>query len=244
MTEKNIRLVIEYEGTRYHGWQSQDNAITVQDTLEKAIEQFSQERVRVIAAGRTDAGVHARGQVVNFRMKKTHPSHKILMAINSYLPEDIVVRKVDEVPFAFHSRFSAIRRVYQYYIRFEKTAIYRNYCWQIFQKIDTQTLPLLAEFLLGENDFSAFSRLDTQTQSKICHIYESSWKTENDFLIYRIVGNRFLHGMVRTIVGTMIDVARKKITSEQFISIFQSGDRNLAGESAPAKGLILEEIIY
>ena len=244
MRERNIRLIIEYEGTNYHGWQRQENAPSVQETLEEAIYQLSQERVRVTAAGRTDTGVHARGQVVNFPLKKALSLGNIYMGINAYLPEDIVVKKAEEVPKSFHARFDARLRVYQYYLCTERTAIYRNYCWQFFQKLNVSLLQPMADLLIGEHDFGAFSRVEVQSNHKMCRVEESHWKQEGDFLIYRIAANRFLHGMVRTIVGTMIDVARGRFTMKRFEEIFRSADRTQAGVAAPAQGLFLEEVRY
>ncbi len=241
---QNIRLTVEYEGTNYHGWQSQANARGIQDILEEAIFKLTQERVRIIAAGRTDRGVHARGQVVNFHLGKNLPQKNIYMGLNAYLPPDIVVKKAEFVSPEFHSRFDAKRRVYQYFISFERTAIYRNFCWQLFSKVNVEMLHPLAEMVIGEHDFASFCRLESQTTHKKCIVYESSWRLENDFLIYRISANRFLHGMVRTLVGTMIDVGRGKLLPLQFVSIFQAKDRLQAGEAAPARGLFLEEVIY
>lgn len=241
---QNVRLIVEYEGTNYHGWQSQTNARGIQDILEEAIFKLTQERVRIIAAGRTDRGVHARGQVVNFHLGKILPQKNIYMGLNAYLPPDIVVKKAEFVSPQFNSRFDAKRRVYQYYISFERTAIYRNFCWQLFSKVNVEMLHPLAEMVIGEHDFASFCRLDSQTAHKKCIVYESSWRLENDFLIYRISANRFLHGMVRTLVGTMIDVGRGKLLPLQFVSIFQAKDRLQAGEAAPARGLFLEEVIY
>ncbi|MEJ2633975.1 MAG: tRNA pseudouridine(38-40) synthase TruA [Calditrichia bacterium] len=244
MSERNIRLLVEYDGSAYHGWQSQENALSVQEVLEHAIKKLTQEERRVTAAGRTDAGVHARGQVVNFLISKPLPLNKFPMGLNAHLPGDVVVKKAEEVPLEFNARFDARKRVYQYYMMAERTAIYRNYCWQFFRKMDREMLQPLAEMLVGTHDFGAFSRLEVQSPSKRCQVYESTWREEGNFLIYRIVANRFLHGMVRTIVGTMIDVARGRFTPQQFETIFRSQDRTQAGTAAPARGLFLEEVIY
>jgi tRNA pseudouridine38-40 synthase len=242
--ERNIKIILDYEGTAYHGWQYQDNAVSIQGKLEQAIFKLTGEKVRVTAAGRTDAGVHARGQVVNFRIKKKIPIHNIEMGLNAHLPKDIAVKMADEVNPGFNARFWAKKRVYQYYLSTEKTAILRNFCWQLFQKIDTTVLMPMAGMLIGEHDFGAFSRLEVQSPHKICTVYESCWFNEKNMWIYRIAANRFLHGMVRTIVGTMIDVARGKLTLAQFREIFHSADRLAAGQTAPAKGLVLEEVLY
>jgi len=242
--ERNIKLILDYEGTAYRGWQYQDNAVSIQGKLEEAIFKLSGERVRVTAAGRTDAGVHARGQVVNFNIVKNLPIHNIEMGLNAHLPKDIAVKSAEVVGPEFNARFSAKKRVYQYYISTEKTAMGRNFCWQIFQKLDTTVLKPLADMLIGQHDFGAFSRVEVQSNSKVCTVYESFWRSEKKMWIYRIVANRFLHGMVRTIVGTMIDVAKGRFSEAQFREIFLSRDRLQAGQTAPARGLVLEEVIY
>ncbi|MBN2366007.1 MAG: tRNA pseudouridine(38-40) synthase TruA [Calditrichaeota bacterium] len=241
---RNIKIVIEYDGTRYHGWQSQINARTIQDALEQAIFKLTQEQVKVHGAGRTDAGVHARGQVANFRLMKNLPAHKILMGLNNYLPEDIVIKSAETVPDKFHARFDAKKRIYQYFIIPQKTAVHRRYCWQFFHKMDISVLTDLAVKVTGKHDFSSFARLETQTDNNICNVTESVWKNDHEFLIYRIAANRFLHGMVRALVGTMTDVARGRFAVRDFEEIFQSLDRNRAGTTAPARGLFLEQVIY
>lgn len=242
--KRNIKLILEYEGTNYHGWQVQENAITIQQKVEEAIFQLSGEKVRVTGAGRTDAGVHARGQAANFICGKDLSLRQIKEGTNAYLPDDIVVKLAAEVDEDFDARFSAKKRIYQYYICVQRTAIMRNFCWQIFQEFDKNVLNSLSEILIGTHDFSSFSRVETDTRHKNCIVYESEWKEHYDRLTYRITANRFLHGMVRTIVGTMMDVAFGRYTIEAFQQIFQNKDRTKAGPAAPAKGLILEEVIY
>ncbi len=242
--ERNIKLIVEYEGTAYHGWQWQENAPTVQGVLEAAIRKLTGEKLRVTAAGRTDAGVHAWGQVVNFKTHTALPVYKIMMGLNAHLPRDVRVRQADEADLEFSARFSAKQRVYQYYISTENTAIYRNFCWQLFQKFDPELLNPVAESLLGEHDFGAFSRVQVDTAHKRCRVEESRWFRQNGLWVYRVAANRFLHGMVRTIVGTTIDVARGRFTMEEFQEIFNSRKRELAGAAAPAKGLFFQEVIY
>ncbi len=240
----NIRLILEYDGTNYCGWQSQSDGNTIQDFVESAIYQLTQERVRVIGAGRTDAGVHARGQVINFPLKKALPINKIYLGLNSYLPADIVVKLAEEVPVEFHARFDAQKRIYQYFISLERTAVFRDFCWQLFYKLDMSLLQSMAGIIVGNHDFSSFARHETQTRGKTCRVSESTWRIQDEYLIYRIVANRFLHGMVRTIVGTMIDVARGRFDLTEFNAIFQARDRNRGGQTAPPRGLFLEEVIY
>lgn len=244
MKERNIKLLIEYEGTRYHGWQRQKNAISIQETVEKAIYQLTSSQVNLIASGRTDAGVHARGQVANFILKKDFTIEKFRLGLNACLPSDIVILDARVVPEKFHARFDARKRVYQYFLKQGPVAISRNFCWQYFQKLDLSLLDAAASAILGEHNFSAFSRMKTDVVNKVCHVFESYWREENGFLVYRIVANRFLHGMVRTLVGTMLDVARGYSDLRYFEKIFLLGDRKLAGEAVPARGLFLEAVHY
>jgi tRNA pseudouridine38-40 synthase len=241
---RNIKLVIEYDGTRYHGWQYQEGIPTVQATLEKAIFKLCGEPIRIHAAGRTDTGVHARGQVVSFHMERELPIHNIRMGINAHLPDDIVVRSGAFVDDAFHARYSARQRVYHYWVSLERTAILKLYCWQMMRPLNRQLLEEMATRIIGMHDFAAFCRTKVQSDHKRCIVSESSWQQQGALLIYRIAANRFLHGMVRTLVGTMIDVARGRFSLAEFETIFNSGDRTLGGPAAPSRGLYLEEVLY
>ncbi len=241
---RNIKIVVEYEGTNYHGWQWQENADTIQGRLMEAINHLTGELPTLTGAGRTDAGVHARGQVANFKIKKDLPLHNIEMGLNAYLPRDIVVKSAQEVPPEFNARFDARKRIYQYYISPQRTALMRNFTWQFFSQFDEERLHQAAAMVMGEHDFGAFSRVEVQSNHKRCIVYESRWFWKEGLLVYRIVANRFLHGMVRTLVGTMMDCARGKISIREFETIFHSRDRTTAGPAAPARGLILEAVEY
>jgi tRNA pseudouridine38-40 synthase len=242
--QRNIRVTLEYDGSGYHGWQSQKNANTIQDNFESALFELTAEKIRITGSGRTDTGVHARGQVANFFIGKMLTTEEIEAGLNAHLPNDIVVIKVEVVPPEFNSRFAAKKRVYQYYILPGRTAIYRNFCWQLFYHFDYEVLQDLSALILGEYDFSAFSKVDASKPSKNCEVFHSEWRENSGFMIYRIEANRFLHGMVRTLVGTMIDVARGRFTSHEFREILHSKDRNQAGQTAPPQGLFLEEVHY
>ncbi len=240
----NYQLTIEYDGTNYHGWQSQNNAIAIQDIIEKSVKKLTGKKVRMTGSGRTDTGVHARGQVANIYLPARWTSYKLRKGLNAYLPPDIVITAVKEVSLEFNARFDARRRIYQYFISRKETAVQRNYAWQVFYRLNESMLITLGSMIIGVHDFSSFSRVDTQTESKICEVFDSYWREENDFLIYRIEANRFLHGMVRTLVGTMVDVARGRFSKDQFEQILVAQDRKLAGQTAPALGLFLEKVIY
>lgn len=243
--ERKIRLLLEYDGTRYHGWQRQANTdMTIQARLEEAIERLSGEAVTVIGAGRTDAGVHARGQVVTFALRKALPLYNVQMGLNHHLPRDIVVRRAEACADAFDARFSARRRIYHYTIATERTALMRRYCWQVYFPFDAERLDAAAAMLAGRRDFGAFCRVEVASRTKICHVVESAWRREGSRLIYRVAADRFLHGMVRTLVGTMMDVARGRTPLDEFAAIIESTDRTRAGAAAPARGLVLEEVLY
>jgi tRNA pseudouridine38-40 synthase len=242
--KNNYSIIVEYDGTRYHGWQSQNNALAIQDILEESIQKLTEEQVRITGSGRTDAGVHARGQVANFKLKKKWNLHKLYKGLNSKLPEDIVVHQVKEMPPGFNARFDAKKRVYQYFVSPGESAIHRRYCWQVFYKLNKMALYEISPVLIGVHDFSSFAKLEADNSSRMCEVYESNWSEEHGFLIYRIEANRFLWGMVRGIVGTMIDVARGYFSKEQFENILLARDRNQAGQNAPAQGLFLENVVY
>lgn len=241
---RNIKIIIEYEGAAYHGWQYQKNLPSVQEAMETAIFKLTGENIRITAAGRTDTGVHARGQVANFKIKKNLTLNQIKSGLNAHLPNDIAVKSAEVVNADFNARFQAKRRVYQYFISTEHTALMRNYCWQLFYSLDEKKLNDLSTKLIGNHDFGAFCRKVVQSEHKRCIVFESGWTRHNALWVYRISANRFLHGMVRTIVGTLVDVVRGRFTVQQFDHIFNAGDRTLAGPAAPAKGLVLEEVIY
>ena len=244
MALRNLKLIVEYDGTDYHGWQYQDNVATVQGRLEAAIFGMTGETVRVTAAGRTDAGVHARGQVINFKTGRDFPTHRFLTGLNAYLPADIAVRSVAEVGEDFNARFSAVERRYRYYICTAYTALNRHACWQCFFEMDVAVLNDLAALLPGRHDFGAFCRVEVTSETKVCEVRRSLWLREGDMIVYEVSADRFLHGMVRTLVGTMVDAARGKTDPADFERVFRSRDRTLAGQAAPARGLVLEEVRY
>lgn len=241
---KNVKLVIEYDGTNFVGWQRQLNGKSVQGEIETMLKRILQEEVSVIGAGRTDAGVHARGQVANFRTSSDLSAREIRSGLNGLLPEDIVVHAAEEVPFEFHSRFDAKERDYSYTISLRPAAMMRGYCWQMNYKLDMELLGRTAEHLIGEHDFESFCKSNSEVDHFRCEVKRSEWVMKDGFLLFNIGANRFLHGMVRALVGTMVGVARGLYSYEQFISIFEKKNRSEAGVAAPARGLVLENIVY
>jgi tRNA pseudouridine38-40 synthase len=240
----NIRLMIEYDGTDYVGWQFQKNGRSIQEEIEKAIKQILQADIRITGAGRTDAGVHARGQVASFFMEEEFEISTLAKSLSSVLPHSIVIREAVEAPLDFNARYDAKKRRYSYSISQEPIAIQRNYCWQVFQKLDPDLMQMCAKQIIGEHGFRAFCKVEDDLHQHRCTITSAEWTKNNKLLIFEITSNRFLHGMVRTLVGTMVNVGRGHSKMNEFAKILESKDRAAAGMSAPAKGLILEEIYY
>jgi tRNA pseudouridine38-40 synthase len=239
-----IRLIIEYDGTDYVGWQFQINGRSIQEEVEKAIKQILQSDIRIIGGGRTDAGVHARGQVASFSVEREIESDLLAKSMNAVLPHSIVVREAAEVSIDFNARHDAESRRYTYFISQAPTAIQRNYCWQVFQKLDFELMQACAKQIIGEHGFRSFCKVETDIHQHRCTISSAEWKKKDGLLVLEITANRFLHGMVRTLVGTMVNVGRGHTKVEDFASILEAKDRSVAGMSAPAKGLFLEEILY
>lgn len=245
MFMRNIKLIIEYDGTDFIGWQRQAKGRSVQATIEDAIAQVTNESVSIIGAGRTDAGVHARGQVANFSLNASLTANELLRALNGVLPDDIVIHSVEEAPENFSARYSAKERIYHYFISQKPTALDRKFCWQIFYTLDFNRMNEAAQLLLGNHDFQSFCTSSFELKSFECSVFEAEWQQHlNGKAVFTIRANRFLHGMVRAIVGTLIDVGRGKIGVEEFAHIIQSKDRRQASMAAPAKGLVLENVVY
>ena len=242
---ENIKLLLEYDGTNYAGWQIQANGPSVQAELEKALGQILQQPAVTAVAGRTDAGVHARGQVVSFNISKEVQLPQLLKSLNGLLPEDIVVISIERVPPDFHARHSALCGVYRYYLSFRPSAIQRNYCWYVGGfDIDRKLLDACASSVIGELDFSSFCKRNTNVDHFRCTVGMSQWTPNDSGMVYEIRANRFLYGMVRALVGTMVEVARGHREYKEFAEILIAKDRDRAGMAAPAKGLFLEEVIY
>lgn len=241
---RNIKLLLEYDGSNFHGWQFQPGLHTIQGDLQDVLKKIFRRDIAVIGAGRTDTGVHARGQVANFRLDHPMPPEKIMAALNGNLPRDIRILSAAEVPLAFHARFDAIRRHYSYTISRQERAINRFYCWTYCSPLDVGRMQEASNHLLGEHDFRAFCRVDDPQEGQRCCIEKIDWQQMATTLILNIVSNRFLHHMVRIIVGTMINVGRGFTAVDDIPRILESRDRNNAGPTVPAKGLCLERIDY
>lgn len=242
----NYKIFIQYDGTEYSGWQSQPNGNTIQDKITKAISQIIQKDENLIASGRTDAGVHAFGQIANFRTEKILNENKIMHSLNSLLPLDISISNLIKVDDKFHSRFDAKSRKYIYLISKQKSAFYSKYSYQypFVHNLNFNKLQNISKSLIGEHDFTSFCKTKTDTENKICNISSIQWKNTKGFLVFMIEANRFLHGMVRTIVGTILNANQKQMNSDYLLDVLNTKNRETAGESVPAKGLFLYKVKY
>lgn len=241
---QNIRILIEYDGTDFVGWQRQPNGTSVQGTIERTLKDILREDVSVIGAGRTDAGVHAHGQVANFRTASAMTPLELHGALKGLLPPAIVVRETASVPLGFHARYDAREREYVYRISVARTALRRLFTWFVKYELDRGLMQRAAGVLLGEHDFQSFCRANVDANHHRCVVTCSEWREEEGELRYTVRANRFLHGMVRGLVGTMVDLGRGYITLDDFNRLFDVHDRAEAGMSAPAQGLCLEKVYY
>lgn len=241
----NIKLVIEYDGTNYAGWQQQKSGKTIHQTLNKAIERVVNEKITLHGSGRTDAGTHAIGQVANFKTQSNIPVYNLVQAINFYLPKDIVVKSAKKVPEKFHSRYSAKSKVYRYTILNNKTrnAIGRNYCYYYSADLDIEKMQKASNALIGKHDFSTF-KSKSDVISSVRTIKKLDIMKKGEYLLFTIEADGFLYKMVRSIVGTLLEVGRGKMTIKEFRETVRSGIRSKAGNTVPAKGLCLLRVKY
>lgn len=242
----NIKLIIEYEGTEYGGWQSQTNAPTVQDALTEAIRRTTGEDVKLYGSGRTDSGVHALGQVANFKTGSAIPGERYASALNTLLPGDIRVQSSRVAPDSFHAQFSATGKRYRYTICNSRpgTALHRRTSWHIGQKLDTAAMRRAAEHFLGRRDFSAFQSAGGVERETVKTVTMSQITIDGPFIYYDIAADGFLYNMVRIITGTLVKVGRGRLSPEDIPGIIESRDREEAGTTAPALGLCLMEVYY
>ncbi len=242
----NYKLTLQYDGTNYSGWQFQNNAISVQQIISNAIEKIIGEKINLIGSGRTDAGVHALGQVANFLTSKELDIYSFFYSLNSVLHKDIAVKKIEMVDEKFHSRFDAKKRTYIYLFNKNKSPFYYlySYNYKILFEYDFNKLNNVSKLILGQKDFSSFCKKNSEVQNKICNVEEITWYRKNDFIIFLISADRFLHGMVRSIIGTLLETAKRNYDEEFLLSIIESKNREVAKESVPAKGLFLFKVRY
>lgn len=235
-----------YDGTRYHGWQTQPNGITVQSELERCLSLLLRQDVSVTGAGRTDTGVHARHMAGHFDIEQLPMSEQDLAhKLNGLLPQDIAVERVEQVQSDKHARFSAVARTYYYYIHTRKDPFLRAYSLEIHYQLDYDLMNEAGRILMEYEDFGAFCKAGSDVKTTICHVTHAQWhQTSPTSWYFEITANRFLRNMVRAVVGTLIEVGRGKMTLAEFRQVIEGGRRTQAGESMPAKALFLEDVKY
>ena len=238
-----IRLA--YDGTSYHGWQIQPNAITVQGELERCLSTILRRPVSIVGAGRTDTGVHARMMYAHFDVPIEIDRHQTAYHLNRILPPDIAVYEIEHVADDMHARFSAKSRTYRYYIHTHKTPFCRHYSLETHYRLDFDIMNLAASHLLETHDFAAFCKAGSDVKTTICHVFRASWVEQSRGEWYfEITADRFLRNMVRAVVGTLVDVGRGRLSLEEFKAIIESCSRSNARESMPPQALFLEDITY
>jgi tRNA pseudouridine38-40 synthase len=245
---RNIKLILEYDGTNYHGWQSQAGTgrPTIQDTLEQAIKTITGEGTKTYSSGRTDAGVHALGHVANFPTGSTIPSEAWAPALNHVLPEDIRVTSSKEVPMEFHSRFSAEGKIYQYRIlnRRAPSALYRNYAWHVAVPVNLRNMRSAAACLLGEHDFTTFRSSSCTAKTPVRSLKSLTITKRGEFVEILLEADAFLMHMARNIVGTLVDVGIGRYRPDEVKQMLTARDRKRGGRTAPAYGLYLITVLY
>ena len=239
-----FKIAIQYDGTRYCGWQTQQNGLAIQPVLEELIGSFNSAlSIKITGAGRTDSGVHALGQIAHFDLKTDLDTCTLMRAMNAKCPEDITIIDCNIVSPKFHARFSAVRRTYRYQCYTGTNPLYKNQSW-FLPELDIDMLNSISKNLLGTHDFLSFSKWNKELKNTECDIFQSAWTKENNMVIFAIIGNRFLHHMVRYLAGTMVAVAQKKYSEKDFIQLLSNPQKNVTLHKAPAQGLFLEKVEY
>jgi tRNA pseudouridine38-40 synthase len=244
---RNIRMTLEYDGTAYAGWQRQKNGLSIQQVLEEKIAVMTGETVKVAGSGRTDAGVHALAQVASFRTTSAIPERNLLAGLNSLLPRDIAVTRLEEAPDAFHARHSALGKVYLYRIlnRPVRSALHRHYAWEVFQPLDAAAMREAASHLIGTHDFTSFCTVHSDAPHRVRTVREIEVsRSERGFVDLTLEADGFLRYMVRIVAGTLVEVGRGRRPPGDIPAVLAARDRGMAGITAPARGLFLKEVRY
>lgn len=235
---------IAYNGTNYNGWQSQRNALGVQAVVESAMTKLLRTQVAIVGSGRTDTGVHCEQQFFHVDLRGPVEKLRLIQQLNSFLPKDIAIRSIHQVVPDASARYDAVERTYRYQITRVKNPFLHGLSWHFFKEVNVDDMNRAACYLLGEHDFECFSKVKTDVNHFICNVRKAKWAVKGEELIFVIAANRFLRGMVRAVVGTLLDVGTGKITYQEFVSIINSRDRRRAGQNVPACGLYLERVKY
>lgn len=241
-----MRYFIEflYEGTAYHGWQNQPNAISVQEVLEKALSTILRHSIEVVGAGRTDSGVHARQMFAHFDTVQKFNAEALVFRLNSFLPNDIAIVGIKKVTPEAHARFDAVERTYEYWVVQAKNPFYKDGAHCLLKPLDVAAMNEASCILREYKDYECFSKSNTDVKTFLCDVREAIWTNDGEKLIFTITADRFLRNMVRAVVGTLLDVGMHKRIPEEIRAIIKSKDRSRAGASVPAKGLYLTKVIY
>jgi len=246
LSKKRYFIQIAYDGSLYHGWQVQPNAVTVQELLDKAMTTVLRQPIETLGCGRTDSGVHAKDFYAHFDVEGID-ENKVLNAlggINALLPYQIAAKRIIPVHEEAHARFDATARAYKYHVHFEKDPFKLNRSWLIKDQLDVSAMNEAAALLLNYTDFSCFSKSNTQTFTNNCKIVKAVFEEEEDGLVFTIEADRFLRNMVRAIMGTLVQIGKKEIDLTAFKAVIESKNRSMAGQSVPACGLYLVKIEY
>ncbi|MCO5187343.1 MAG: tRNA pseudouridine(38-40) synthase TruA [Anaerolineae bacterium] len=245
MTQQRYKALIAYDGTTFKGFQRQVGVPTIQGEIERVVSEIARMPVTITGSGRTDAGVHATGQVISFDLDWQHGQHDLQRAINANLPATIVICDVRQVSAEFHPRFDARRRTYEYSIYNAETRqpLYRLSSWYVRKPLDIEKMSEAARKLVGEHDFATFGQ-PPQGMNSVRHVYTAEWRRQNQFLVFRITANAFLYRMVRSIVGTLKAVGDGTWQPEQFVAALSGAERRFAGQTAPPHGLVLTAVEY
>jgi len=240
--KRNFKLTIEYDGTDFHGWQVQPDCRTVQGELIRAARELSKGEVRVVGAGRTDAGVHAVGQVANVVLETDLDARTIMKALNAKLPGDILVRMAQEVPLSFNARFDARSRTYHYLFLKKSTVLWRNRFYEVSYELDLHKMRFALMKILGERDFTSFASREEASKNKKCYIKRADLLEAGPVVTLSITADHFLHKMVRTIAGTLLEIGRGKRVD--MAAVVASRDRSAAGPTLPPHALYLVKVEY
>lgn len=238
-------IYLQYDGTAYHGWQTQPNASSVQETIEKKLSMLLRRDIFIVGAGRTDAGVHARMMAAHFETDAEFDSTELARRLNNVLPPDISIDRIVAVKADAHARFSPLSRTYRYYVTTRKSPFNRQYAYRIFYDLDIEAMNRAADRLFAYTDFTSFSKLHTDTKTNNCRIMEARWsETAPGEYVFVIKADRFLRNMVRAVVGTLMLVGRGRMDVAGFEKVIEGKDRCIAGDSVPGNALFLEDVEY
>ncbi len=238
-------IYFSFNGKHYHGWQKQKNSLTVQEKIEESLSVLLKDKILVTGAGRTDAGVHAKEMVAHFDFNEHFEnSNKLVFKLNQFLSNDISVKSLKSVKNNAHARFDAISRTYEYHISRDKDVFSEEYSYHLNYSLNKKKINEAIKIIINNKDFKCFTKSKTNVTNYICNIIDSKWMEFDKKYVFKITANRFLRNMVRSIVGTLIDVGLEKTSIDDFIEIIMSKNRSMAGYSVPAKGLFLTKISY